>query len=357
MDERLMKRCIGLSVPEWDMAHRLPINRLVGPDMWDSGTIFRFNSAYMDVTDQSFMEKQWMMGAALIASIAIGCGLFFLALFMSNPHAPLFLYAIPAVFIGVFGFLLIRFGRGVMFSLTRMPIRFHRKARKLFAVRGRRYFGAKSQGDQVWEIPWNEQELFCLHKEVTQFGTVYHIRHYALDAEGKVARVFSIGREWTGTPEIEILLAQWNYWCTFMNEGPQALPKPMLFHTERETPRESFLYSLYGFGLTGSLLWRLITMPLVLIFTPLRMLAIATSRAPIWPESIEEISQIDPNDAYAEPRRGTPVGWAETVLAQQRKEYPDAPQRKTDGWSGIKDGVENANQWALDQPPKNLAGG
>ena len=67
MDERLMKKCIGLSVPEWDMAHRLPINRLVGPDMWDSGTIFRFNSAYMDVTDQSFMEKQWMMGAALIA--------------------------------------------------------------------------------------------------------------------------------------------------------------------------------------------------------------------------------------------------------------------------------------------------
>jgi len=92
-----------------------------------------------------------------------------------------------------------------------------------------------------------------LHKEVTQFGTVYHVRHYALDAEGKVARVFSIGREWTGKPEIEILLAQWNYWCTFMNEGPQALPKPMLFHTERETPRESFLYSLYGFGLTGSL--------------------------------------------------------------------------------------------------------
>jgi hypothetical protein len=58
MDERLMKKCIGLSVPEWDMAHRLPINRVVGPDMWDSGTICRFNSAYMDVTDQSFRRIQ-----------------------------------------------------------------------------------------------------------------------------------------------------------------------------------------------------------------------------------------------------------------------------------------------------------
>lgn len=357
MDERVMKKCVGQPVPEWDLAHRLPINRVVGPDMWDSGTIFRFNSTFMDVTDQSFLEKQWMMGATLIATVAALCWLAFFFIVLRDPDAPSFLRIFLLALTVGFGYLVYRAAKSNMFALTRNPIRFHRKARKLFAVRGRRYFARKGQGDHVWEIPWNEDELFCLHKEKTQFGTVFHIRHYAVDAAGKVTRVFSLGREWTGKPEIEILLAQWNYWCAFMNEGPHGLPKPMLFHTEHETPRESFLYSLYGFGLTGSLFWRLLTMPLVLIFTPLRMLAIATSRAPVWPESIEEISRPDPNDAYAEPREGTPVGWAETVLAQQRKEYPDAPQRKTDGWSGIKDGVENANHWALDKPPKNLAGG
>jgi hypothetical protein len=96
-------------------------------------------------------------------------------------------------------------------------------------------------------------------------------------------------------------------------------------------------------------------MPFILVFTVMRIVANATCRDPVWPEAIEEISQIAPDDAYAEPRPGTPVGWAETVLAQQRGEYPDDPKGKVSNWHGEPDGVANTRLWLKDQPPKGLA--
>lgn len=111
---------------------------------------------------------------------------------------------------------------------------------------------------------------------------VFHIRHYTVDDHGNVTRVFSIGREWTGKRQVEMALAQWNCWCMYMNGGPNGLPKPMLFHTQRETPRESFLFSLYGFGMRAPVFVRLLMMPLTLVFTVMRIVANATCRDPVW---------------------------------------------------------------------------
>lgn len=157
--------------------------------------------------------------------------------------------------------------------------------------------------------------------------------------------MFSIGREWTGYPQIDMALAQWNYWCTYMNDGPEDLPKPMLFHTQQETLREAFLFSLYSFGLRAPVVVRLLMMPLILVFTVMRVFANATCRAPIWPETIERISNISADDPHAEPRPGTPVGWGDTILAQQRGEYPDNPQAQVKNWNGEMDEQKNAAAW------------
>lgn len=283
-----------------------------------------------------------------------------LQFYAQRPPAPafwLFVFdclALAAVVL--FGAIVWRMGRGFFFGLRRRPIRFHRGELKLYAIRSRRFLMRRGQGDVVWEAPWTKDSIFCLHKEVTQFNTVYHIRHYTVNESGNVTRAFSIGREWTGSPEVELVLVQWNYWCKYMNSGPNGLPKPMLFHTEHETPRESFLFALYGLGMRASPFWRIITMPLVLVFAAGRIVANASCRDPEWPESIEKVSEISPDDPYAEPRAGTPVGWAETVLAQQRGEYPNDPQGKVDHWRGEQDGVVNARLWLTDRPPKNLSG-
>ena len=350
MNERLMNNCIGKPVPEWDMKHRLQIDRPMSPDMWDTGTIFRINATCMDATEPAFLEKQWFITGVFLAFVFIGIGPY--VYWLTNvryPYAGGSLGNLMAAGISlVFTSLVWKLGRGLFFGLCYRPIRFHREARKLYAIRSRRFFAKPGEGDVVWEAPWTAESLFCLHKEVTQFNTVYHIRHYTVDDQGNVTRVFSIGREWVGAVEVELALAQWNYWCKYMNDGPNGLPKPMLFHTENETPRESFLFSLYGVGMRAPVLWRMIMMPLILIFTAMRILSNATCRAPIWPESIEKISKIDPNDPYAEPRSSTPVGWGDTVLAQQRGEYPNDPKGRTEGWSGEPDGRLHAAAWLKD---------
>lgn len=349
MDERLMKKRIGQPVPEWDLAHRLPIDRFVGPDMWDTGTVFRTNSTYMAVTEPSFLEKQWFVTGVLVSFLCMGIGPYVYSFTHANGASGDFIMDILSLLaITIFGTIVWKLGRGLFFGLRYRPIRFHREARKLYAIRARRFFAKPGEGDVVWEAPWTAESLFCLHKEVTQFNTVYHIRHYTVDEQGNVTRVFSIGREWVGAVEVELALAQWNYWCKYMNDGPSGLPKPMLFHTENETPRESFLFSLYGVGMRAPVLWRMIMMPFIAVFTVMRILANATCRTPVWPESIEKISKIDPNDPYAEPRSGTPVGWGETVLAQQRGEYPNDPKARTEGWSGEPDGRLHAAAWLKD---------
>ncbi|WP_245644072.1 DUF6708 domain-containing protein [Paraburkholderia oxyphila] len=346
-----MKKCVGKPVPAWDLAHRLPIRRSLGPDIQDFGSTFNINSTFMDVIEPSFLEKQWFITGVALAFLFIGIGPYIYWLTnIRYPDAADALGDFFAVCVSIgFAFIVWKFGRGLFFGLRYRPIRFHRETRKLYAIRARRFFAKPGEGDVIWEAPWTEDSIFCLHRESTSFGTIFHIRHYTVDDHGNVTQVFSIGREWTGNRQVEMALAQWNYWCTYMNDGPNGLPKPMLFHTQNETLRESFLFSMYSFGMRAPVVIRLLMMPLILVFTVMRVFANATCRNPVWPAAIKCISVVAPDDHYAEPRPGTPVGWGATVLAQQRGEYPNDPKTTAQSWTGASDGRLHAATW-LDNP-------
>ncbi|NHB11682.1 hypothetical protein GWK53_34910 [Burkholderia cepacia] len=351
MDERLMnmKKCIGAPIPDWDWAHRLSTKQPVGPEVKDLGTIFSINSTFMDVIDPAFLDKQWVILAVLVAFMAMGIGPY--VYWLTNiryPDAGGVIGNIFSIFVSfVFGSIAWRLGRGLFFGLLYRPIRFHRASRMLYSIRSRRFFAKRGEGDVVWDAPWSDDTIFCLHREVSPYGTVFHIRHYTVDDQGNVTRVFSIGREWTSS-QARLALAQWNYWCQYMNDGPRNLPKPMLFHTQHETPRESFLFALYNFGMNVALFMRLLTLPMVLLFAAMRMLANVTCRAPVWPEAIARISVVAPDDLYAEPRASTPVGWAATVLAQQRGDYPDDDHARVPNWASEPDGLKFAAAWLKD---------
>lgn len=355
MDERVMAKCIGKPVPQWDLAHRLPVRGPVSPNVQDFGSTFKINSIFMDVIEPSFLEKQWLVTGVALAFFFMGIGPYIYWLTnMKYPDAADTIGDIFALFVSLgFGFMVWKLGRGLFFGLRYRPIRFHRAARKILAIRSRRFGGKPGEGDVIWEVPWAEDSVFCLHREQTSFGTIFHIRHYTVDAHGNVTRVFSIGREWTGNAQVEMALAQWNYWCAYMNDGPNGLPKPMLFHTQHETPRESFLFSMYSFGMRAPAIVRLFMMPLILVFTVMRILANITCRDPIWPDAIERMSAVSADDPYAEPRSGTPIGWGETVLAQQRGEYPNDPKTRADTWLGEPDGRKYAMSW-LDKPDASM---
>ncbi|WP_423392690.1 DUF6708 domain-containing protein [Burkholderia sp. LMG 21824] len=343
-----MKKCVGAPIPEWDRAHRLSISQPASPEIKDLGTVFSINSTFMDVIDPGFLDKQWVIMAVFIAFLAMGVGPWIYYFTHSDGSSGDFVMNGIAIFaVVLFGSIVWNLGRGLFFGLLYRPIRFHRASRTLYSIRARRFFAKAGEGDVVWEAPWNDDAIFCLHQEVTPFGTVFHIRHYTVDDQGNVTRVFSIGREWTSS-QTRLALAQWNYWCMYMNNGPHGLPKPMLFHTQHETPRESFLFALYNFGMNVPLFMRLIAMPAVLTFTVMRIIANVTCRAPVWPDTITRLSAIAPDDPYAQPRAGTPVGWGETVLAQQRGDYPDDDNARVPNWAREPDGLKYAAAWLKD---------
>lgn len=353
MDERIFKAKTGKPVPEWDKAHRLFINKNVAPNCKDTATIFRINSTYMDVSEQPFMIRQWFVGGILTGCIGILSGLWtiYRTLTYLPEAADLFFYLIEIVNFFGFGYFVIKFGRDEFFSLKRRPIRFNRHTKTISTIRRRRFFNASTQGDITWNIPWNEKEIFCLHKGITAFGTSYHIRHYQLDENDNVIRAFALGREWAGTALVEEALAQWNYWCWYMNHGPAELPKPRLFLSEHESPVETFLFCLYDSCTYESAGARIFWLPFTLMLTSFRLLSIHTCRDPIWPPSVEMASLIAPDDPYDQPRGDMPVGWGPTARARDLGTYPIDPKMLMPGWRGEPDPAENAYRWAADIPP------
>ncbi|BEV16759.1 hypothetical protein HBDW_35470 [Herbaspirillum sp. DW155] len=356
MDERVFHFKACQPIPEWDLNHRLDIHRPVGPEMKDSSTIFRINSCHMDVTDQPYRDRQWQAGGVLTLCLGIAASIFYGTSVIKNPNNTIDSYLITTALlvlsaISTFGFFVVKYGRDEFFSLKRRPIRFHRKERKIYAIRRRRFFAESGEGDITWEAPWNENSIFCIHRGVVDHRNVYHIRYYDVDQNGNVVRAFAIGRKWEGDESLEDLLSQWNYWCWYMNHGPAELPKPLLFFKEKEDILESFLFCMYDFGMRASPAYRTMMMPAILLMTTHRLMALWTCRDPIWPDSINKVSVIEPDDPFDQPSGRTPVGWAETTHAIDRNEYPDGDRREMPNWYGKKDPAANARLWAQDTPP------
>ena len=308
----------------------------------------------MDITDQPYMIRQWQSGGILTAIIgsSVGFFLFYLTKIKFPNQDNLFSTAIALFIIISFGYCVFKYGRDEFFSLKRRPIRFHRKQQKIFTIRRRRFFPKPGEGDITREVPWDENSIFCIHKGRTNTGYTYHIRYYEIDSSKNVTFAFALGREWVGKESIEDLLSQWNFWCTYMNHGPEHLPKPALFFSETETPLESFLMCMYDFGGTAPVAFRIAMMPFILMNTAFRLLSLSTCRDPVWPASVEKISIIEEGDPYEQPRGNTPVGWGPTTLARERGEYPIDPRKIVSEWRGQKNPQENAALWAKDIPPK-----
>ena len=356
MDERVFSAKVGRPIPDWDANHKLPLDEAVGPDVKDNATVFRINSIYMDISDQPHTMRQWYAGATLTACLFTAIFIFgAYVVLVSHPAKNIDIWTISVtgiliVFPFIFGFLAIYFGRDEFFWLKRRPIRFNRITKKIYTIRHRRYRNAELEGDICWEVPWDERSVFCIHRGPVKLdlGEHYHIRCYQLDEEENVVRSFAIGREWQGIDGMSDLLAQWNFWCAYMNKGPEELPPPLLFLSERENLIESFLCCLHelGFDLVPRI--RAVFSPFAALLTIYRVLTMCTCRDPIWPTAVLELSDTEMSDLYAQPRGSTPVGFAATARARREGRYPLAPCSSHPDWLGEPDSIVNARRWMHD---------
>lgn len=360
MDERIFRVKRGLPPPAWDLDHRLPTESPVGPDCKDSGVTYRIGANFMDVTDQTHMIRH-LTGAALVVSIlsASACSAAGIMLISGSDvgeegiryFAGPFLIALALPFCFVIQRTLV----SELFGLRRRPIRFNRTDKNIYAVR-RRLSQRQYQGDEVWEIPWSNESLFCIHKNELTDDVSFQIRYYQVDAQGNVMRGMALGREWIGAQGLEALLAQWNYWVQFMKYGPEHLPLPALFISETESVSESFLTCMYQTAGSMGIGARLILMPVILLFTALRIGALAMCREPIWPPEIVDRSNCPDCGFTTLPRGETPVGWGATAIARSRNQYPTDPRAPARDWTGEVDSMTNARSWLFQTLGKGRSG-
>ena len=358
MDERIFRPKIGRPIPKWDLDHRLSITEPVGPICKEEMTTYRVNSTFMDVSDQPNSTRQWSGGGGFhcFLGVLFAVWMFYIMNFIPKKSTisfeQHFIGTILSCFVFVgFAYAAVKYAGDEFFALKRRPIRFNRKTRMIYAIRHRRFGLRPGEGDITWQAPWNEESIFCIHKGNTLEGTTYHIRHYTVDTNGNVLRAFAIGREWIGETSLEGALAQWNYWCWFMNKGPAELPAPILYLSEHEDMRESFLYCMFDFGFQTAPTIRLSIMPVILLMTGYRLFAMWTCRDPVWPREVLMVSGIDENDPYDQPRGKTPVGWAVTILAPGGRRRDVMPLRRIDEWAGEQDEARNASLWGGDRAP------
>lgn len=358
MDERVFRAKRGKPIPEWDSEHRLSTSGNVSPEFRDSATIFRVNSTFMEISDQPHMMRQWMAGGTLVAFLMMLMCLYVAAIVLfiyPLSHGDLldiFIVVLVLSSIVFFGWIVAHFGRDEFFSLTRRPIRFNRITKKIYVLRQRR-FGGHVVGDIFWELPWDDNVVFCVHKGPAKFDLAdhYHIRCYQLNDAGNVLRAFALGRGWQGTDGMRDLLAQWNYWCAYMNQGPENLPQPLLYLSEQEDISDSFLCCLYEMGFDMGGMLRMIFTPFALLLTSYRLMSMWTCRQPVWPEEVRDACHITRADPYDQPQGDTPIGWAATVRARRDGLYPSMPQGKTEAWNGDPDPMANAQCWEADKLP------
>lgn len=351
MDNRLFGARIGKPVPEWDRAHRLPVSKWVGPVCRDGATTFRINSTFLEATEQPHMIRQWFAAGVLTATfMALGMlwvtfRLIEICVDKGWPMQGIVSMVLPvSAFIG-FGALAVLFGRMEFFAKTRYPIRFNRRTQKVYALtRGRPGLLSRNKDDAVEEINWDDKSLFCVHRAF-QDGYHYWIRYYKLDDRGMVEQVVTIGRDWEGKEGLQELLAQWNYWCWYMSQGPDKLPKPCLYLTEKESPVDSFYNCVYEFDFNAGLAFRLLAMPIFFVLAISRIVAIFTCSPPQWPAWVVEKCIVDIDDAFNEPGLKTPIGWFATGLAIENETFPRHSLVKINSWDGEEDNAANALLW------------
>lgn len=193
----------------------------------------------------------------------------------------------------VFLFTIILFFKDA-FSYTHYPIRFNRKTRMvhLFLRKGIRK-------REIVSVPWDEL-IFCSDKFFYMLGANEHgISGHILSEDKKmVKQTFHLGYSSFLKPTID---SYWEFIRRYMEEGPEAVKDAIPFYLpvekRKETVKESFVHLFTQGNPRGIFSLSGVLMALVHSTSALgRVVAMKTSKIPVWPEEVEEQCKIEQDD-------------------------------------------------------------
>lgn len=264
-------------------------------------SVIRMNSTFLESVDRYYGERgHAAAGALLVASCVIGAFVFYaLRSFspeimnaMGHDYNPwqdvfeLFMLSAPIFCFAAWG------ASSEIFRHTHYPIRFDRKNRLVHVVESNGKTYSTSWGDVFFTL-WGAPD------------GLWEVRGHVLAKDkNTVLKTFALSYSSAGTQSKapELLMRHWEFVRRYMEEGPQAVIGQVQFCMPVDGRREGFksgaervfaeivgapffmMPVLYAFGL---------------VHICARWLVMRSSKIPRWPEEIEKLCAIEPNDPYA----------------------------------------------------------
>lgn len=257
-------------------------------------SVVKINSRYLELVDRWYPVKgsaAWQGGMLVLPCLIAIVFLLFIAVDKGGIGAWMFFCLASSVLL----FFVWAGWRGMRFDLfrsTHYPIRLCRKERKVYVFR---------PGESVLEASWDDIVVCVTENKLPLFDNSVDIRAHVLGEDGEtVVSTFTLGYPYMGSEEDALQL--WEYIRRYM-EDPDGVENS--YHLTKLCPpidgrREGLL-----FGIVRTFAPAANHMAIQLILSPVaalnvlgRWLAMYTSKVPRWPEEIEAVCQIDPDDPY-----------------------------------------------------------
>lgn len=252
----------------------------------------------LEYLDRFFLLRGWaLMGGGFFALFCVTLGSLGIYGFLQSSHGevkPVFwAIVIMAVMFGLPALAALKFFvLKDIFRFTHYPVRFNRANRTVYVFTG----GAQRHV----EVPFDEA-FFFIHQEggtAANSACVYDPRMHIL-RDGRVVHTVAIGSDGGGSPGI--VRAHWEMIRRFMDEGIESLPFPPLgvFASSRVSWKNALIIP---FAVLPRVVNWILAPVLVLIGT-CRYIALASSRRPIWPRSVDAACALFvPSPVFVEPK-------------------------------------------------------
>lgn len=274
-------------------------------------SVIKINSTYLEVVDKYSTTKGVYTLLATVGALFFG----FLWLMIINSILRLgtdywTILIVSAIFSPII-FLLYYIMKHECFLKTHYPIRFNRKTRMVYAYR---------VDGTIISTSWDDIYFTSgLWRFKTPMEDYYLSGHVLSEDRQTVIDTFCLPESLSIQSE---LTAHWEFIRRYMEEGVEPVIDSIKYYLpidkRKETIKEIYLYLL---GLAVNI--NIIFLPLATIgAVPIcltRHLAIRCSQRPIWPDDIEAICQIDPNDSFQRDSSFNTKPFWKTVISLQNK--------------------------------------
>jgi hypothetical protein len=251
----------------------------------------------MELVDKFYGWKGFLTTVLLIC---IGMITFF-SLFMvfdavffgwknTEPEEYLLVFFVLTIFAAPFIWVGIWLLRKESFAYTHYPIRLNRKTRMVHVFR---------TNGTVLSVPWDEV-FFCLGPLPQN---IWEIQGHILDKDKITVReTFAFMLAGSGKYERDHNLPRyWEFVRRYMEDGPATLLDDVKICLPIVDKRESFSFGFhrthFDVGAIPFILQAFILL-IYLVIYPGRYIAMRTSKIPQWPQEIEAVNVVEPNDPY-----------------------------------------------------------